>query len=376
MAYSTGTGELLATIGERLSAVVDPALRARLSGVYLGLLQQQSRGGTGPEFNAGVAALWEQVKGGLTQYSLWPGLGTVHGKFYDALDSAEAVMERLDKLVEMQGEAARRTRWRAELEDARFMLEKLSTEADMASTNAHLSRLDALAVSVANITSVQLIPRLAAWSKELRRNVPQVVPTGDFGITAFNASPEMFLRPEGLGDAVGAFTDLLTRQLTGQGAAEGAALLAEYKRDVLLAKGLRGRHALQEQQIGRLAEANPLKAEMNRQLAERAQRLDSVVATLRALANNLKTMSFDAWDEPYAAVREALGELSPDHSAALAFYAPDLKKSTAELAALQAGADAADRQLGTYKAGSAAGAFALGIGVLALLAMFSGKKGR
>jgi len=382
MAYLSGDEELLASIAERMAAVVDSALRARLSGQYLGLLKERQSGRMGQDFHARVASLWEQTKQGMNQYTLWPGLGTVHGKFYDALDSAEAVLARLDRLVALQQDPAKRRRWAAEVHDIEFMLQKLANEAQMASTNAGLSRLDALAVSVANITSIQAIPRMTSWSAELKQKAPQIVPGGEFGITSLVNRPETWQQPEGLGDAAGGYAESLQNVLAAPGsataAAQGGALLAEFKKDILRAKGLQARHALQGKKIAGVETVNlPRYNELSRNLGERDQRLMSVTANMRALAGNLKTMSIDQWDDPYAAVKDSLGIITDDHALAIMFYAPDVKNISSDLDALERDAALVDADLGGaggLASGAAAGAFALGLGALALYAM--SRKGR
>lgn len=373
MGYKSGSQELLNTIAERMSNIVDPALRQRLSGVYLGLLTEYNNRRTGPDFNRRVAALWAQVRAGLTQYKLWPGLGTIHGRFYDSLDSAMGVLDRMDQLVAMQRDPAVRRQWAAEANDFRFMLNRLADSAQMASTNVNLSLLDSLAVQAAGITAVQLVPRLVRWSQALKRQAPGFLPAGGHGSIVEAVAPDLMVRPEGLGEAASGFLKLSAgvrdRTQARVHLQEADRLYAAFKAAVLRVKGLGARLSLQERKVQSLAVQRKYPtAGWLAALAERRRELASVEATLRDIAGRLKSVTYDLWDEPLAHLRAELGMLNEQKGAAVLLFGEEIKGAIARLTALEREAATGERELpGGDEEGKAAALFGLGLGALALL---------
>jgi hypothetical protein len=145
MAYRTGTPELLSRLAEHLSQVVDPALRMRLESQYLTLLGEYNNGARGKDIDGAVNDLWKQTVAGTTQYKLWPGIGTAHGQFYDNRDAAQAVLDRLGQLCGLQKDLEVRKVWLRKVSELQAILDALDNEAQFASTNVSLSRLDSLA---------------------------------------------------------------------------------------------------------------------------------------------------------------------------------------------------------------------------------------
>lgn len=373
MGYKSGDQELLNTIAERMSNIVDPALRQRLSGLYLGLLTEYNNRRMGPNFHNRVAALWAQVRAGLTQYKLWPGLGTIHGQFYDSLDSALAVLDRMDRVVTMQRNPEVRRQWAGEANSFRFMLNRLADSAQMASTNVNLSLLDSLAVQVAGITAVQLIPRLVRWSQAVKQVPPTFLPTGEHASMVMAAVPDLMIRPEGLGEAASGFLKLSAGvrdrgQVRGH-LQEADRLYAAFKTAVLRVKGLGARLNLRERKVQTLALARKYPtADWLSRLAEQRRELGSVEAVLRDIAGRLKSVTYDLWDEPLAHLRAELGMLSEQRGAAVLLFGEEIKGAINRLAALEREVAGGDQELpGGEEEGKAAALFGLGLGALALL---------
>lgn len=374
MGYKSGDQELLNAIAERMAGIVDPALRQRLTGLYLGLLTEYNNRRMGPNFHGRVSDLWTQVRAGLTQYRLWPGLGTVHGEFYDALDSALGVMDRLDRLVAMQRDPEKRRRWAGEVQDFRFMLDRLADDAQRASTNVNLAFLDALASQAAGITATHLVPRMVQWGREVRLAVPALVPSGQRAVTTLATRPDQIYRPEGLGEAAEGFLKLA--QIRGMGTGGGGRALREagtvyarYKRAVLRSKGLAARHALQARKVAALQARRDERApKLSADLAERERNLASVQANLRDVAGRLKTVTYDTFDTPLTHLRQELGVLTEQKGAAILLYNPQITAAEKALTTLESEAGLADGDLpGSDGEGRAAALFGLGLGALALL---------
>jgi hypothetical protein len=371
MAYRAGTEELLSRCAENLDRVVDPALRQRLMGQYLGYLQQWHGGVRGKQMDEAIRGLWNQVASGAVQYKLWPGLGTTHGQFYDTRDSALAVLDHLSQLVGRQKNLNIRRRWLAELADMRGQIAMLDREAKMASTNVNLSRLDTLASQASNITAQKLIPRMQEWATAVKAGMPMIDPGGESAAVSIAARPDLWAGT-GLGEDQSSSWDAFSKASEGEFSGQTAASLVDaqkkYAQFRTLISDTKALVAMQKTSEGLAAKAGSLQADID----ENRRQVNSLVAEVRSLASELaKTPAVD-WQTPVDDA-SGLGEsLSANQGAAILLYAGEVDRIAALVKPLEQRITTILKSQG-YKspagAGMATGVALLGMGVLAFMAL-------
>lgn len=356
---------VLSRIPEELSSVVDAELRARLQERYLGLLQEyharRRAYGRGkaftPEMNLEAQTLLQHASQGRRSYYLAPGatlggLGTLASKFRGALASARAALERLAKLADLQRDMDARARWGMEIADLSAGLDRLEGEADYASANVNLSRLDALANEVQNTLAAQILTREAHWSKLLDRKPPALVSAGTSAALSVAARPDLWSVKPGAGIPSSAVREGATEGYTlsgdgfwtgfqnlfsgmiASGQADADKLYGRFKATVLKAAQITSRHRRHAAEIEKfraaeLAErgdgSSPETDALAANLAERQGRLNSLVAEIRSLAAQLRSLTAGTWVEPEEHVAASLGQLDAVKSAAMLLFAPQVE---------------------------------------------------
>jgi hypothetical protein len=389
----------LTEIGTRMASVVDPDLRAKFTQRYLGLLSEwhrfPRRGNavniTRERFPADVANLFLAVQGGLSTYKLTPALGTINDRFNRAYSDAISALNRLERLVEAQSDIGAKDRWRVEVDALREEVNQRRSQAEVTSSNANLSQLDALASQVQQYVAAKLIPRELEWRRRLGLMKPRYCARGESGVVAVAARPDLwevgrgrkaaYGRQPGIGPAgnyvtrpglSGDLLDSISQLAQGawatvsRGVAAGAsAKYASFENAVKRAAGARKRHAAHRVMIENVRVEDPGRAdELQQNLTERGVQLSNIEAQLRSIAASLNRTVFDSWDSPGSFVKAHLGELDASQGAAVMLYAGDIDSANANLDTLEA----ADMKFERDAAGSSPAALAAG-GGLALLAI-------
>jgi hypothetical protein len=271
-----------------------------------------------------------------------------------------------------------RRRWLAELADFRAMVTMLDREAQMASTNVALSRLDNLAASAANLTAQKLIPRMHAWSQAVKAPVPVLDPGGESGSVSIAARPDLW-HGAGLGeDSYDWFTEAGQGDFGGNTAEALVAARKKYAEFLGLIERLKKVQVLQksaEAALGNFAKAlnfDRLQADVN----ENRRQLDSVVASVKGLASDLSRTPVTPWDAPgQDAAGLGSGELTPDQGAAMLLYAAELPGLTQGVTDVEKRIAAVNASMGVKSAvgpAMGAGAALFGLGVAAVLLMRKG----
>lgn len=403
----------LATIGERMAQVVDPSARARMTGEYLALLNEYHAGKVGPDFERRVQLVLSRSGFGQTSYKLTPALGTINDRFFRAYADAAAALERLEALAARQSNPELRQKWEWFLKDNGQELTMLHDEAEIASANVHLSRMDALASQASNILAARLMPAEVEWRRRLQQPPVTYAPRGNSAAVsrqalALNWYPGHRAVPPtleqkkypyargrmrdqpgqgvktGLAGIFDSFQELVTGAVdmaTGTAAASAGETRELFNDAVKRLAGVRDRLAAAESDLARLqasgAEAEPL-AEAHGELG---RRYASAKAGLEALAADLKTYSYDTLDTAQELVRGMLGQpqvpgadSAGSADATWLLFRGQVTDNRDAVLKLEKDAVAAETQLGAamraagLSAAPRAGAVALSGGILTLAA--------
>ena len=335
-----GSANSLATIAERMGQVVDPTLRASLTREYLALLDEYHAGRAGADFDRRVAGALARAGTGRTHYKLTPLLGRINDRFFRAYTDAAESLARLEQLSARQTDAALRERWEGFLRDIGQRLTELHTEAEIASGNVHLSRMDALANETLNLLAARLMPAEVEWRRKLNQPAPEFRPRGYSGAVSRTALPDVYepghrVRAASQEELKYPYRRNRMRAQPGQGVKTGlAGILDSFQQAVTegwdMAKGTvaatageteelfkdavtrlnqaRTRLDAQEADIKRLQAAGNQAAGLAADLAERRRRWDSARAELNDVAGSMKSYSYDRLDSAQELTRELLGQ--------------------------------------------------------------------
>jgi hypothetical protein len=340
MYVNGGSANSLAAIAERMAQIVDPNLRAQLTREYLALLNEYHTGRAGPDFDRRVALALSRAGFGQVSYKLTPLLGRVNDRYYRAYSDAAESLERLSRLAARQTNAALRAKWEWFLKDVGQRLTELHTEAEIASGNVHLSRMDALANETLNLLAARLMPAEVEWNGKLRQPLPEFRPRGYSGAVSRTAMPDAYepghavrahtqeelkypyrrnrMRAQpgggkrsGLSGILDTFQQVVTTTWeTARGTAAATAGETEALfQDAVKRLGLaRTRLDAQETDVKRLQLAGDAAAALAADLAERRRRWDSARAELNGIAGSMKSYSYDKLDSAQQLTRELLGQ--------------------------------------------------------------------
>lgn len=330
----------LATIGERMAQVVDPTARAQMTGEYLSLLNEYHAGQTGPDFERRVRLALSRAGFGQTSYKLTPALGTINDRFFRAYSDAAAALERLEALAARQSNLELRQKWEWFLRDIGQALTRLHDEAEIASANVHLSRMDALASSASNILAARLMPAEVEWRRRLQQPAVNYAPRGNSAAVSRQAlAPRWYPAPDarpatreqkqypysrermrgqpgqgvktGLAGIFDSFQELVTGAVDvarGTAAASAGETRELFNDAVKRLAGVRDRLGAQETELTRLQATGEKAAGLAEAHAEHRRRCDSARAELNALAADLKSYSYDRLDSAQELVRGMLGQ--------------------------------------------------------------------
>jgi hypothetical protein len=362
---------VLTEIGSRMSSVVDPDLRARLTQRYLGLLkrwQGYRRVGdkvnvTDRRFVPELKNLFMAVQGGQAAYKLTPALGTINDRFNNAYIDAMASIDRLAQMTDAQKDVGLKTRWRAELRDLRGMLNHYRNQAEVSSANANLSQIDALANLVQQYTAMQLMGREVEWARKLGLGRPRYKSRGTSGLISRQARPDLWFvrgrkygwgrrrgtgaagnyvtRPAGglgsdLVDSLTQFATSLWSGVTDEVKQSADQTYSRFERAVERAGQARKRHDRHRVLIENVRAADPQRAaDLDLNLDDRKARLANAVATLRKVSDGMKGMTFDKWDDPGRLVTQHLGGLDSDKRAVTLLYAADIGQADALISEIE-----------------------------------------
>jgi len=367
---------LLTEIGSAMSSVVDPDLRARLSQRYLALLgtwQRFPRSGnqvnvTSRRFVPEVENLYVAVRGGGASYKLSPALGTINNRFHNAYRDAMASLARLSKLANVQKDIGMRGRWQGELRDYNAKLQHYNDQANVASANASLSMLDALASQVHQYMAAKLMPMEIQWSKLLGVTGPRFSSRGSSGMVSRAARPDLWYvgRKPAMYYRREARKRGYTTQPTSGRASLGGDLFEQIKEFATSTWGgvsdnlkagadnnytifddaVKRTAAIRKRQDGHRILIETIRSEapdravaLNTNLEERQKMLVNIESMLHSIATDLKRMTFDQWDSPGQLVAHHLGKLNTEERAAVVFYSGDINEAMNAVKQLE-GADA------------------------------------
>lgn len=341
----------LSTIGERMAQVVDPAARQRMTGEYLALLHEYQSGRVRPDFNRRVELLLSRTGFGQLHYKLTPALGTVNDKFFRSYTDAAESLTRLEALAARQPNAEVRTKWEWFLKDIGQRLVNLHNEAEIATGNVNLSRMDALANQVNNILAARLMPAEVEWRRALGQAPVTFLPRGNSAAVAESAQAGMpnraFQAPPvteaqgqypyartrmrgqpgqgevtryyaregrrtGLAGILDTFTELVTGtwdSAKGTAAATTGETEALFNDTVRRLAALKSRLSAQDTDIKRLqGAASPDADKLSADLAYRQRGYNSAKAEIDGIAAQLKMYSYDVLDSASELVRSLLGQ--------------------------------------------------------------------
>jgi hypothetical protein len=352
----------LSDIAEKMSGVVDPVFRASLTGQYLTLLEQWHRIPenqkallTGTYADA-VEELDRQVSAGMLQYKLEPGLGDLQDDVRQALEQALASMGRLKELLARQADLPTRRRWEDRLNAIAGQLQRVDDELAYAPHSlAHFSRLNQMANTVNNLVAVEMLPLELEWSGVLRVRPPKFQQSELARSGALNMRVNERIWRQGLGDQAmdvltsynQAVTDAwLTKSADVQKQAEipWGIFKASLARLRDLQKRLTGQAEwLTVKGGGQPGKAGAWKATLN----ERITAFNSLAAEARGLADQMKQLTYNRFDEPEQVVQKMLGGDLPRSSAAVALlFDPQIRMLAQEVDAAWKTADSFDADAG------------------------------
>lgn len=335
---------LLADIGQDMSMVVDPGLRARLTGAYLGLLKAYHARQVGGNFNKLVQELHRQVKAGLVQYKLEPGLGDASERVEQSLEAAMASIKRLALLASRQRDLATRRTWEARIEALTHQLNRVDNEMDLATSQVNLSRLSALAGTVDNLVAVQMMPTEVAWSQALGLRPPVFVPGSRVESGAQVIQAGYFRGLSGEADDMLAAFNITATDMWNQQAADAqkkaAVVMGWFTESCTRLKKLLGRLEGQRQWANRLNDPVLVQDWQQRKLDA-----GGLKGQLQSLATALKRATYDRWDSPEQTLRRELGELNREQSAAALLYSRYAAQVLTNIKNQEKKADAFDAQV-------------------------------
>ena len=396
----------LTEIGEAMASVVDARARALLTSKYLALLaryqdmrRKRQQPGRDPALAREVTFLARQVRAGQADFKTQIGLGRVTDDFFRLYGQARAGVDRLRQLAGAQNDPGTKRLWAAEIEAVSDRLDILYKDAELASSNVHLSRLDSLEAQLGQLQARDIMGREITWRKALGLAAPAYSPGGRSGVVSLVARPDL-MYPDwrtapgnsGAGGfprgnvppsvarkaaGLGGWLDDLKEAVTGawgtavgetQAAAEKA--WKDYQAQVDRAAKLKVAVAGASGALGALAKNDPEKASgLKPALDGVAVEIDSAVAELRGIAEEMDRLVPEGWAEPADYLKGRLGGLSITRSAAALFFAPRIRDVALALDSAEAGADKVRSALGAYlpkAAGGAVLALAAGAGLLLL----------
>jgi len=363
----------LSDIAEKMASVVDPSFRAGLTAQYLTLLQQwhnvpanQKALLTG-DFADAVQKLDEQVSAGLVQYKLEPGLGDLQSDVQQALEQAMGSMTRLKQLVNNQMSLPERRKWEDRLQSIAGQLQRVDDELSYAPHSmAHMSRLNQMANTVNNLVAVEMLPLEIEWSRELGLTPPRFQTSGSARSGAINIQTNPDVWRQGLGslrlgsgqaddeqaiDALNVYNQAVTEawQAGSDNVKRQAQVPFElFKTAATKLGALQGRIVKQVEWVTTVGVNNPAKFEGWRAtLNERINDYNSAAAEARGLADEMKQVSFNEFDEPEQVVQKMLGGDLPRNSTAVALlYDSQIKLLAQDVDDAWQAADDFDRDAG------------------------------
>jgi len=352
----------LSDIAEKMSGVVDPSFRAHLTSQYLTLLQQwhqipenQKALLTGTYADA-VEELDRQVSAGMLQYKLEPGLGDLQDDVRQALEQALGSMTRLKVLLVRQNDLPTRRRWEDRLESIAGQLQRVDDELAYAPHSlAHFSRLNQMANTVNNLVAVEMLPLEIEWSRTLNVRPPNFQQSGSARSGALNMRVNEQLWRQGLGDEAMDVLNSYNQAVTDAWLTKSADVQKQaeipwgiFKDTLARLRDLQRRLGLQNQWLSTKGAQQPARAEAwKATLNARITAFNSLAAEARSLADGMKQVSYNSFDEPEQVVQKMLGGDLPRSSAAVALlFDPQIRMLAGEVGEAWKTADSFDADAG------------------------------